>query len=46
MLDHATAYQYQAELEALYQACKYMEKQHNLLKPKCVQILTDSWVAL
>ena len=40
MQDHATAYQ--AELEAIYQACKYMDDNYNAIKPKYVKILTDS----
>ena len=44
MQDHATVYQ--AELEAIYQACKYMDENHDTLKPKYVKILTDSQAAL
>lgn len=40
MEDHATIYQ--AELEAIYQACNYMDEKYNELKPKYVKILTDS----
>ena len=42
--DHATVYQ--AELEAIYQACKYMDDNYDTLKPKYVKILTDSQSAL
>ena len=44
MLDHATVFQ--AELEAIYQACKYMDTEYNNLKPRYVKILTDSQSAL
>ena len=44
MHDHATVYQ--AELEAIKQACIYMDEKHNELKPKYVKILTDSQTAL
>ena len=40
MKDHATVYQ--TELEA----CKYMDENHEILKPKYVKILTDSQAAL
>ena len=44
MQNHATVYQ--AELEAIYQVCNYLEENHNQLKPKYVKILTDSQSAL
>ena len=44
MQEHATVYQ--AEMEAIYQACKYMDDNHDTMRPKYVQILTDSQVAL
>ena len=44
LMDHATVYQ--AELEAIYQACKYMDDNYDTIKPKYVKILTDSQVAL
>ena len=44
MQDHATVYQ--AELEAIYQACSYMDEKSYDLKPKYVKILTDSQSAL
>ena len=44
MQDHATVYQ--AELEAIYQACNYMDDNHNSLKPRYVKILTDSQATL
>ena len=44
MQDHATVYQ--AELEAIYQACKYMDDNHDTIRPKYVKILTDSQAAL
>ena len=44
MQDHATVYQ--AESEAIYQACKYIDDNHNKIKPKYVKILTDSQAAL
>ena len=44
MQDHATVYQ--AELEAIYQACKYMDDNNNTIKPKYVKIPTDSQAAL
>ena len=44
MQDHATVYQ--AELEAIYQACKYMDDNHDTIKPKYAKILTDSQSAL
>ena len=44
MQEHATVYQ--AELEAIYQAFKYMDDNHNTLKPRYVKILTDSQAAL
>ena len=44
MLDHATVFQ--AELEAIYQACKYMDTEYNNLKPRYVKILTDFQSAL
>ena len=44
MQDHATVYQ--AELEAIYQACKYMDDNFNTTRPKYVKILTDSQSAL
>ena len=44
MQDHATVYQ--AELEAIYQACKYMDDNHYTIRPKYVKILTDSQAAL
>ena len=44
MQDHATVYQ--AEIEAIYQACTYLDTQYNTLKPKYVKILTDSQAAL
>ena len=44
MQDHATIYQ--AELEAIYQACSYMDEKSYDLKPKYVKILTDSQSAL
>ena len=37
---------YQAELEAIYQACKYMDDNHDNIRPKYVKILTDSQAAL
>ena len=40
MLDHAIVFQ--VELEAIYHACKYMDEQYNVFKPKFVKILTDS----
>ena len=43
MEDHATVYQ--AELEAIYQACKYMDDNHDAIKPRYVKILTDSHAA-
>ena len=43
-MDHATVYQ--AELEAIYQACKYMDDNYDTIKPKYVKILTDSQAAL
>ena len=43
-MDHATVYQ--AELEAIYQACKYMDNNYDLIKPKYVKMLTDSQSAL
>ena len=33
--DHATVYQ--AELEAIYQACKYMDNNYDTIKPKYVK---------
>ena len=42
--DYTTVYQ--AELEAIYQACNYMEENFENLKPKFVKILTDSQAAL
>ena len=44
MQEHATVYQ--AEMEAIYQACKYMDDNHDTMRPKYVQILTDSQAAL
>ena len=44
MQDHATVYQ--AELEAIYQACKYMDDNFDTIKPKYMKILTDSQSAL
>ena len=44
MQHHATVYQ--AELEAIYQACKYMDDNDDTIKPKYVRILTDSQAAL
>ena len=44
MQDHATVYQ--AELEAIYQACKYMDDNYDAIKLKYVKILTDSQSAL
>ena len=44
MEDHATAYQ--AEVEAIYQACKYMDDNFGSIKPRYVKILTDSQAAL
>ena len=44
MKEHATVYQ--AELEAINQACKYMDDNHNTMKPRYVKILTDSQPAL
>ena len=44
MIDHVTVYQ--AELEAIYQACKYMDKQCNIIQPEYVKLLTDSQPAL
>ena len=44
MQDHATVYQ--AELEAIYRACSYMDKKYIELKPNYVKILTDSQSAL
>ena len=44
MQDNATVYQ--AELEAIYQACKYMDDIHDKIKPKYVKIQTDSQAAL
>ena len=44
MQDHTTVYQ--AELEAIYLACKYMDDNHEEIKPKYVKILTDSQAAL
>ena len=44
MQDHATVYQ--AELEAIFQACKYMNENHDTIKPKYVKIITDSQAAL
>ena len=44
MQNYATAYQ--AELEAIYQACKYMDDNYDTIKPKYVKILTDSQSAL
>ena len=35
MQDHATVYQ--AELEAIYQACKYMDDNYDTIKPKYVK---------
>ena len=37
---------YQAELEAIYQACKYMDDNYDAIKPRYVEILTDSQAAL
>ena len=42
--DHATVYQ--AEIEAIYQACKYMDDKYDTIKPRYVKILTDSQSAL
>ena len=42
--DHATVYQ--AEIEAIYQACKYMDDNYDTIKPKNVKMLTDSQAAL
>ena len=44
MQEHATIYQ--AKLEVIYQACKYMNDNHDTIKPKYVKILTDSQAAL
>ena len=44
MQEHATVYQ--AELEAIYQACKYTDDNHDGIKPRYVKILTDSQAAL
>ena len=44
MLNCATVFQ--AEPEAIYQACKYLDTQYNTLKPRYVKILTDSQSAL
>ena len=44
MLDHATVFQ--AEMEAIYQACKYMDTEYNNFKPRYIKILTDSQSAL
>ena len=44
MQDHATVYQ--AEIEAIYQACKYMDDNFDTMKPRYVKILTDSQSAL
>ena len=44
MLDHASIFQ--AELEAIYQPCAYLEDSFEQLKPKYVKILTDSQAAL
>ena len=44
MQDHATVYQ--AEVEAIYQACKYMDDKFDSIKPRYVKILTDSQSAL
>ena len=44
LMNHATVYQ--AELEAIYQACKYMDDNYDTIKPKYVKILTDSQAAL
>ena len=43
-MDYATVYK--AELEAIYQACKYMDDNYDTIKPKYVKILTDSQMAL
>ena len=40
MQNHTTVYQ--AELEAIYQACTYMDDKPNELKTKYVKFLTDS----
>ena len=37
---------YQAELEAIHQACKYMDDNHEEIKPKYIKNLTDSQAAL
>ena len=44
MQEHATVYQ--AELEAICQACKYIDDNHDTIKPKYVKILTNSQAAL
>ena len=44
MQDPATVFQ--AELEAIHQACTYMDDKSNELIPKCVKFLTDSQSAL
>ena len=44
MQNHATVYQ--AELEAIYQACKYMDENYNTIKPKYIKILKDSQAVL
>ena len=44
MQDHATVYQ--AESEAIYQACSYMDEKSNDLKPKYAKISTASQSAL
>ena len=36
----------QAELESIYQACKYMDDNYNSIKPRYVKILTDPQAAL
>ena len=41
---HSTVYH--AELESIYQACKYMDDNYNSIKLRYVKILTDSQAAL
>ena len=44
LANHTTVYQ--AELEAIYQACVYIDNNITSLKPKYIKILTDSQAAL
>ena len=44
MQGHPTVYH--AELEAIYQACKYMDDNHDTIKLKYIKILSDTQTAI